>query len=96
VTRPTRHQAVVAGSRERSLTCYPGFVNKRAQPITSSRTKGAASPSFEELAAQQGVAPIDDFDTLLGQPSPEDESAERFSASLREWRQEGTRPANTQ
>jgi hypothetical protein len=86
----------VAGSRKRSLTCYPGFVNKRAQPITSPRTEGAASASFEELAAQQGVAPIDDFDTLLGQPSPEDESAERFSASLREWRQEGTRPANTQ
>jgi len=82
--------------RDQTLTCYPGFVDQRAQPISSSRTNGAASPSFEELAAQQGVTPIDDFETLLGQPSPEDESAEEFSASLREWRQEGTRPANPQ
>jgi hypothetical protein len=78
------------------LTCYSGFVDQIAQPIGSSRTEGAASPSFEQLAAQQGVAPIDDFETLLGEPSPEDESAEKFSASLRQWRQEGTCPANPQ
>jgi hypothetical protein len=71
-------------------------VDKRAQPIGFSQTEGAASPSFEELAAQQDVTPIDDFETLLGEPSPEDESAEEFSASLREWRLEGTRPANPQ
>jgi hypothetical protein len=71
-------------------------VDKIAQPIGSSQTEGAASPSIEELAAQQGVTPIDDFETLLGQPLPEDESAEQFSASLREWRQEGARPANPQ
>jgi len=53
-----------------------------------------ASPSFEELAAQQGVTPIDDFEALLGEPLPEDESAEEFSALLREWRLEGTRPAD--
>ena len=96
MTRPTRHQAALAGRRERFLTCYPEFVDQRAQPIASSRTEGAASPSFEELAAQQGVAPIDNFETLLGRPLPEDESAEQFSASLREWRQEGTHPANPQ
>jgi hypothetical protein len=54
------------------------------------------SLSFEELAAQQGVAPVDDFEALLGARLSEDESAEEFSASLREWRREGTRPANTQ
>ena len=86
----------MAGSRERSVTCYPESVDQRAQPITSSRTEGAASPSFEELAARQGVTPIDDFETLLGKSLPEDESAEQFSASLRQWRQEGTRPANPQ
>jgi hypothetical protein len=78
------------------LTRYSGFVDRIAQPITSSRTESAASPSFEELAAQQNVTPIDDFETLLGTPLPEDESAEQFSASLREWRQEGTRPVNPQ
>jgi len=71
-------------------------VDKRAQPIGSSRTERAASPSFEELAAQQGVTPIDDFETLLGEPAPEDESVEEFSASLREWRREGSRPTNPQ
>jgi hypothetical protein len=69
-------------------------VDSRAQPIGSSRTERTASPTFEELAAQQGVAPIDDFETLLGEPLAEDESAEEFSASLREWRLEGTRRAN--
>ena len=68
-----------------SSNCYPGFVDKSAEHIVS--------PSFEELAAQQGVKPIEDFESLLGQPSPEDESAEEFSASLREWRREGARPA---
>jgi len=46
------------------------------------------------LAAQQGVTPVDDFETLLGARLPEDESAEDFTASLREWRREGNRPAN--
>jgi hypothetical protein len=49
-------------------------------------------PSLEELAAQQGVTPIDDFETLLGEPERGDESLEEFSASLREWRREGTIP----
>jgi hypothetical protein len=96
VTRRTRHHTALARNPERPLTRYSAFVDRIAQPIGSSRTGGAASPSFEELAARQGFTPIDDFETLLGKPLPEDESAEQFSASLREWRQEGTRPANTQ
>ena len=71
-------------------------MDKRAQRIESSRAEHAASPSFEELAAQQGVTPIDDFETLLGEPAPEDESVEEFSAMLREWRREGSRPTNPQ
>ena len=47
-------------------------------------------PSLEVLAAQQGVVSVDDFDTLLGKPAPDDESLEEFSAMLREWRREGT------
>ena len=93
--RRSRHQAVVAQG-ERSVTCYSGFVDKRAQRIESSRAEHAASPSFEELAVQQGVTPIDDFETLLGEPAPEDESVEEFSAMLREWRREGSRPTNPQ
>jgi len=85
-----------AGNREQSFTCYSGFVDQTAHPVRPSQTDRIVSPSFEELAARQGVTPIDDFETLLGEPSPEDESAEEFSASLREWRREGTRPANPQ
>jgi hypothetical protein len=88
VTRRTRHHTALAGNPERPLTRYPRFADRIAQPIGSTRTESAASPSFEELAAQQNVTPIDDFAALLGQPSPEDESAEQFSASLRQWRQE--------
>ncbi|MGO4881848.1 MAG: hypothetical protein ACLP59_13625 [Bryobacteraceae bacterium] len=55
-----------------------------------------ASPSFEELAAQQGVNPIEDFEDPLGEPSCEDESAEEFAASLREWRREATSAGNPQ
>jgi len=71
-------------------------VDKRAKPIEKSPKHGAVSPTFEELAAQQGVAPIDDFDSLLGEPLPDDESVEEFSALLREWRREGVRPVTRQ
>jgi hypothetical protein len=47
-----------------------------------------ATSSFEELALQQGIAPIFDFESLIGQPSPEDESAEQFSALLHAWRRD--------
>jgi hypothetical protein len=55
-------------------------------------TQNAPSPkdmtdvSFEELAACQGIHPIADFDTLLGHPSRDDESADEFARMLREWR----------
>jgi hypothetical protein len=51
-------------------------------------------PSFEDLAACQGVQPISDFDALLGQTSPDDDSADEFSKMLREWRTEA--PASRQ
>jgi hypothetical protein len=54
-------------------------VDKRAQRIESSRAEQAAWLFFEELAAQQGVTPIDDFETLLGELFPEDEPVEEFS-----------------
>jgi len=55
-----------------------------------------ASPSFEELASQQGVAPVNDFETLMGKPTAEDESAEEFSTMLRTWRREGDRGAQSE
>lgn len=54
-----------------------------------------AELSFEELAARQGIQPVTDFDALLGQPSAENESVEKFAAMLREWRREGASSART-
>jgi len=48
----------------------------------------APSPTLEQLAAQQGVRPVKDFESLLGHPSKEDESEEEFAAMLRRWRSE--------
>ena len=65
-------------------------MGKRAQNISSPRSNQIAPGSFEELANQQGVTPIDDFEVLLGKPSSEDESADEFSGMLRQWRREVT------
>jgi hypothetical protein len=54
--------------------------------------KGAAffesTTDLKILAAQQGVSAVSDFDSLLGDFWPEDESADQFIASVREWRRE--------
>ncbi len=53
-----------------------------------------ARPLFEErsyldqLAAEQGVAVVTDFNALLGDFWPEDESADDFIAQVRSWRRE--------
>jgi hypothetical protein len=74
----------------RMVACYSGFVDKKEQQIPESSSDKSAPPSFQELAVQQGVAPVKEFEALLGRPSPDDESAQEFAASLREWRREGT------
>lgn len=42
-----------------------------------------------ELAAEQGVPPVYEFDDLLGDFWPEDETADEFVAAVRRWRTEG-------
>jgi len=65
-------------------------VGKKVQRGASSRPDQVATLSFEALAAQQGVVPAGDFDALIGNPTPGDESLDDFSAMLREWRREKT------
>jgi hypothetical protein len=65
-------------------------MDKSALNISSPRFDQIVPRSFKELANQQGVTPIDDFEALLGKPSAEDESAEEFSGMLRQWRREVT------
>jgi hypothetical protein len=48
------------------------------------------------LAAQQGVPAVSDFDSLLGDFWPEEECADQFIATVREWRREGDRKSNSQ
>jgi hypothetical protein len=73
-----------------TVTCYSGLVIKKAQHISPPPSDRPAPPTFQELADQQGVAPVDDFEALLGKPSPDDECAEEFAVRLRQWRREGT------
>ena len=75
---------------QRRVGCYSGFVDKKEQRIPPSLSDQPESPSFQELAVQQGVSPVEDFEALLGRRSLEDESAEEFAVMLREWRREGT------
>jgi len=46
--------------------------------------------NLEELATEQGVTAVADFDALLGDFWPEDESADDFIAQVRSWRREDT------
>jgi len=45
-----------------------------------------ASPTVDELIAQQGKGPISDPTVLLGDFWPEDEPVEDFLAALHKWR----------
>ena len=66
------------------------------------RKEGRREPVFfesktdlEGLAAQQGVSTVRDFDSLLGDFWPEEESADQFIATVREWRREGEHRGNS-
>lgn len=49
------------------------------------------TPTLEELAAQQGVRPVEDFESILGpHRNGEEEAVDDFLTLLREWRCEGT------
>ena len=50
---------------------------------------------LEALAAQQRVSTVSDFDSLLGDFWPEEESADQFIATIREWRREGEHRGNS-
>ena len=45
-------------------------------------------PNLEALTSEQGVEPVEDFDALLGDFWPDDESADEFVLTLREWRRD--------
>lgn len=48
-----------------------------------------AVPALEELAEVQGVSPVENFEDLLGDFWPEDESVDDFLEARERWRREG-------
>jgi hypothetical protein len=71
-------EAVTSGSGNAGATAVPGRAFF-AQPRSNLAT----------LAAEQGVRPVADFDELLGDFWPEDETPDEFAAAVRQWRREG-------
>lgn len=51
--------------------------------------RSAPATDLQALAAQQNVKPVAHFEDLLGDFWPEDESADDFVATVRQWRREG-------
>lgn len=89
----TRYVQIIGESKEE-----PGrIVSLRIADIEILDRDGEAEearPLFEEkseieqLAAEQGVSAVTDFNALLGDFWPEDESADDFIAQVRAWRRE--------
>ena len=50
---------------------------------------GQPQADLQTLAARQGVHPVTNFNDLLGDFWPEEETADEFVATMREWRREG-------
>jgi hypothetical protein len=64
---------------------------RRMQPQAANGHAFLAQPArtLSELAVEQGVRPVRNFDDLLGDFWPEDETADQFIAAVRQWRDEG-------
>ncbi len=83
------------------LVAYPGkdgadagaFVSDTSRselPTIPARVFQAQIPKdLRALAIAQGIGPITNFDDLLGDFWPEDETADQFVAAVREWRRDG-------
>lgn len=71
---------------------------KRKTTTAALRRSREDTPIFTDttdlavLAAEQGVMPVTEFDVLLGDFWPEEESVDEFIAAVHEWRREGERP----
>jgi hypothetical protein len=55
----------------------------------------AGKTDLDILAAQQSVSIVSDFDSLLGDFWPEEESVDQFIATIREWRRERDHKSNS-
>src|SRR3954469_10025960 len=58
-------------------------------PATVRAFRGQWQTGPQPLATQQGMQPVTNVDVLLGGLWPEDETADAFVATVRQWRREG-------
>ena len=67
----------------------------KTEDIEKTEESSQGRTDLEILAKQQGITPINNFDGLLGDFWPEDESADEFISAVREWRREGEKQRTT-
>ena len=74
---------------DRDVTRVP--LAARMQPLAAPARRffAASSTSLADLARQQGVAPVPNGATLVGDFWPDDESVDEFVAAVRAWRHAG-------
>jgi hypothetical protein len=79
------------GEPELSEAMATARLTKRMGPeaVSGSTFFTQRQTDLTDLAAQQGVQPVMNFDDLLGDFWPEDETADDFIAAVRRWRHEG-------
>lgn len=60
--------------------------HEQSRDNQATRYSATGHPSVEQLVAEQGTEPIGDVSLLRGDFWPEEESIEKFIATLHEWR----------
>jgi hypothetical protein len=71
------------------MTTKPERATGRRHGARGSRIDSAGERLAVRLAAEQGVKPVEDVDTLYGDFWPEDEQVDDFIAATKTWDQEG-------
>ena len=94
VGEATEAEGEILSSRSATLRCSIAMWRQREEKRREPSSLESKT-DLESLAAQQGVSAVSDFDSLLGDFWPEEESADQFIASVREWRREGERRGNS-
>jgi len=93
-------------TRERSQKALDKYVHSLTEAALRTQPAEAPAPAWEglprrapeeldALALSQGASLIADFDDLIGDFWPEEESCDEFIAAVRKWRREGTKDHRT-
>jgi hypothetical protein len=80
------HRGEIRVFAHRIQSVYSEVVRPKMDSSGDPRYNFSASPTVDELIAQQGKSPVHDPQVLLGDFWPEDEPVEKFLTALGEWR----------